>query len=116
MDVEFLVQMLNMEYGWFQPNTRKALRLAASQDYLSSSDVQTLIENFDNLMYLEKVLRRWSYEGESVLPDTDAPLLRVAIRCGFNNIEAFLNAVRKWRTDIREVYTRLTAPNCGETV
>ena len=116
MDVEFLAQMLNMEYGWFQPNTRKALRLAASQDYLNGDDAQTLIENFDNLMYLEKVLRRWSYEGESVLPDTDAPLLRVAIRCGFNNIEAFLNAVRKWRTDIREVYSRLTGSDTGERI
>lgn len=107
MDVEFLVQMLNMEFGWFQPNTRKALRLAASQDLLSEEDSAILIENFDKLMTLEKVLRRWSYEGESVLPDTDAPLLRVAIRCGFDGIESFMSALSKWRCSIREVYLRL---------
>jgi glutamate-ammonia-ligase adenylyltransferase len=107
MDVEFLAQMLNMEFGWFQPNTRKALRLAASQDLLSEEDSSILIENFDKLMALEKVLRRWSYEGESVLPDTDAPLLRVAIRCGFDGIESFMGALAKWRSAIREVYLRL---------
>ena len=84
-----------------------ALRLAASQDLLSEEDSSILIENFDKLMALEKVLRRWSYEGESVLPDTDAPLLRVAIRCGFDGIESFMGALAKWRSAIREVYLRL---------
>ena len=99
--------MLNMEFGWFQPNTRKALRLAASQDLLTREDAELLIENFDHLMYLEKVLRRWSYEGESTLPDTPAPLLRVAIRCGFKNTDSFLAAVGKWRNCIREVWLRV---------
>lgn len=107
IDVEFLAQMLNMEFGWFQPNTRKALRLAASQDLLTREDAELLIENFDHLMYLEKVLRRWSYEGESTLPDTPAPLLRVAIRCGFKNTDSFLAAVGKWRNCIREVWLRV---------
>lgn len=114
MDVEFLAQMLNMEYGWFQPNTRKALRLAASQDLLSEEDAEILIENFDRLMLLEKVLRRWSYEGESVLPDTPAPLLRVAIRCGFDGIDSFMKALERWRGAIREVCLRVIHQKKGE--
>jgi glutamine synthetase adenylyltransferase len=49
-------------------------------------------------------LRRWSYEGETVLPDDAAAFCRVSVRCGFATQEKFSEALKKWRTEIRQVY------------
>jgi glutamine synthetase adenylyltransferase len=67
---------------------------------------------------VEAILRRWSYAGETVLPDDPAPLHRVAVRCGFKNADEFMRAVGTWRAAIREVYTgvfQLKAPKAGAT-
>jgi hypothetical protein len=49
-------------------------------------------------------LRRWSFEGEVVLPDEPAPFERVSVRCGFATPEMFRTALAGWRQAIREVY------------
>jgi glutamine synthetase adenylyltransferase len=66
-----------------------------------------LIENYRRLRRVEGVLRRWSYEGETVLPDDPAPYYRVSIRCGFPTPDAFRQAMAACRGAIREVYLRV---------
>jgi glutamine synthetase adenylyltransferase len=61
------------------------------------------------LRRVESILRRWSYEGETVLPDDPAPYYRVAVRCGFATSKAFADTLAKWRTAIREVYSKVFA-------
>jgi len=53
---------------------------------------------------MESILRRWSFEGESVLPEDAPAFYRVSVRCGFATPEAFREAVAAWRRAIREVY------------
>jgi glutamine synthetase adenylyltransferase len=67
-------------------------------------DADKLIVNYRNLRRVEGILRRWSYEGETMLPDEPEPYYRVAVRCGFAAPEAFREALAKWRKAIREVY------------
>jgi hypothetical protein len=52
-------------------------------------------------------LRRWSYEGEVLLPDDPAAYYRVAVRCGFATPEDFRKALARWRRTIRKVYEKV---------
>jgi [glutamine synthetase] adenylyltransferase / [glutamine synthetase]-adenylyl-L-tyrosine phosphorylase len=101
MDAEFIAQTLCMENGWQEANTLRALERARSAGALRDAD--KLILNYRHLRRLEGILRRWSYEGETVLPDDPAPYYRVAVRCGFPTPEAFREALAGWRRAIREV-------------
>jgi hypothetical protein len=56
---------------------------------------------------VEGILRRWSFEGETVLPVEDAPFYRVAVRCGFRTPEEFRDALAKCRRAIRAVYNKV---------
>ena len=69
-------------------------------------DAEKLLENYRQLRRVEGILRRWSYEGETVLPDDPAPYYRVSVRCGFSTPEAFRAAMGHWRGAIRQVYGR----------
>jgi glutamate-ammonia-ligase adenylyltransferase len=68
------------------------------------SGLEDLIEGYRKLRRVEGILRRWSYEGETVLPDDPAPYYRVAVRCGFETTKEFRKAVAEWRAQIREGY------------
>jgi glutamine synthetase adenylyltransferase len=57
------------------------------------------------LRRIEGILRRWSYEGEILLPDDEPALCRVAVRCGFAGAGDFMQALEATRTAIRAVYT-----------
>ncbi len=102
MDAEFIAQALCMEHGWQEANTLRALERARKAGVLPGADV--LVENYRRLRRVEGILRRWSYEGESVLPDEPAPYFRVSVRCGFASVEAFREAIAQWRKSVREVY------------
>jgi [glutamine synthetase] adenylyltransferase / [glutamine synthetase]-adenylyl-L-tyrosine phosphorylase len=105
MDAEFIAQALAMEHGWHEPNTLRALERAQEQRLLPDSDV--LISNYRWLRRVEGILRRWSYEGETVLPDDPAPFYRVSVRCGYTTPEEFSVAVARFRRVIREAYNRV---------
>jgi glutamate-ammonia-ligase adenylyltransferase len=109
IDAEFIAQAMCMARGWREPNTLRVLNRAQQERILPDEDARVLIENFGRLQRLEGVLRRWSYVGESVLPDDPAPQYRVAVRCGFVDGPQFLNAVNEWRAAIRIVYNRFFA-------
>ena len=102
MDAEFVAQVLSLEHGWQEPNTLSALKRALPAKVLPRVD--QLIDAYRRLRSVEGILRRWSYEGETVLPDDPAPYYRVSVRCGFATPEDFRKAVAAWRKVIREIY------------
>src|SRR5205807_2216839 len=97
IEAEFIAQTLCLAHGWQEPNTLRALQLARERNALPPADASSLIENYRELLRIECVLRRWSFEGEAVLPDDPAPLYRVAVRCGFADADSFMKAVGKQR-------------------
>jgi glutamate-ammonia-ligase adenylyltransferase len=108
MDAEFIAQTLCLEQGWQEANTLRVLERGRATGVLPEAD--KLIENYRQLRRVEGILRRWSYEGETVLPDDTAPYYRVSIRCGFATPEAFREALADWRRAIREVYLKVFQP------
>jgi glutamate-ammonia-ligase adenylyltransferase len=104
MDAEFIAQALCLEHGWQEANTLRALEQGRATGVLSDAD--SLIENYRRLRRLEGILRRWSYEGETVLPADPAPYYRVSVRCGFRTPEAFRAALASWRHAVRSAYER----------
>jgi glutamine synthetase adenylyltransferase len=58
-------------------------------------------------MQIERILRRWSFEPESVLPVDPAAYYRVAVRCGFKEPAAFDSAVIDCREAIRREYLKI---------
>ena len=107
IDVEFVAQTLCLANGWHEPNTLRALQLARDSMGLAAPDAESLIENYRQLRRIEGILRRWSFAGETVLPDDPAPLYRVAIRCGFSDADGLMRAIGKYRTAIRNVYSKV---------
>jgi [glutamine synthetase] adenylyltransferase / [glutamine synthetase]-adenylyl-L-tyrosine phosphorylase len=107
IDAEFIAQALSLEHGWREPNTLRALLRAGRERVLPENEAKSLIENYRALRRVEAILRRWSYEGETVLPDDPAPFYRVSVRCGFDSPEAFHAALAKWRHNIRAVYNKV---------
>lgn len=104
IDAEFMAQTFCLANGWQEPNTAKALERALSAGLLSGS---ALVESYRCLHRFECILRRWSFEGEILLPDEPAPMRRVAIRCGFADSEAFLKHLNGIRQTIRGVYHKV---------
>ena len=126
MDAEFIAQALCLENGWQEANTLRVLERAREAVGVQSldcipakgtlkrellplkrGDFEKLLENYRHLRRVEGILRRWSYEGETVLPDDPAPYYRVSVRCGFSTPEEFGKALAKWRKAIREVYAKV---------
>jgi [glutamine synthetase] adenylyltransferase / [glutamine synthetase]-adenylyl-L-tyrosine phosphorylase len=108
MDAEFIAQTLCLDNGWQEANTLRALEHGRAGGVLPEAD--KLIENYRQLRRLEGILRRWSYEGETVLPDDPAPYYRVSVRCGFATPVAFREALAGWRRAIREAYLKVFQP------
>lgn len=105
MDAEFIAQALCLEHGWREAHTLRALERGRDSGVLP--DAEKLISNYRQMRRVEGILRRWSYEGETVLPDDPAPYYRVSVRCGFDSPEAFRAALAKWRQAVREVYSEV---------
>ncbi len=70
-----------------------------------------MLDNFRQLHRIECILRRWSFEGEVLLPDDPAPLYRVAVRCGFPDADSFMATVKTLREGIRAAYQKFFAPS-----
>jgi [glutamine synthetase] adenylyltransferase / [glutamine synthetase]-adenylyl-L-tyrosine phosphorylase len=106
MDAEFLAQTFCLEHGWYEPNTLDALERARNTAALPEPDAGKLIDNYRKLRRIEGILRRWSFAGETVLPDDPAPLYRVAVRCGYQDAPEFMEALKHCREQIRTVYAK----------
>ena len=105
IDAEFMAQALCLKHGWQEANTLRALDRGRESGALP--DGEKLIENYRWLRRIEGILRRWSYEGETVLPDDPAPYYRVSVRCGYASPEAFREAMAACRRKIRESYKQM---------
>ncbi len=110
IDVEFLAQAFALEGGWFEPNTLAGLERARASGSLSSEDAEVLVRNFRRLRRMESILRRWSFEGETVFPDEPAALRRVAVRCGYSETAPFLADLAGWRAAIRRIHVAHLPP------
>ena len=104
MDAEFIAQTLCLQNGWHEANTLQALERGRDEGLLP--DAGKLLGAYRHLRRVEGILRRWSYEGEIVLPDDPAPYYRVSVRCGFATPDGFRKELAKWRKAIREVYLK----------
>ncbi|MBN2505359.1 MAG: bifunctional [glutamate--ammonia ligase]-adenylyl-L-tyrosine phosphorylase/[glutamate--ammonia-ligase] adenylyltransferase [Verrucomicrobia bacterium] len=107
MDAEFIAQALCLDHGWQEANTLHALERARDSGVLPRTDADRLIPNYARLRRIEAILRRWSFEGETVLPADPAPYYRVSVRCGCDSADAFRRQVAECRHAIREVYARV---------
>ncbi len=107
MDAEFIAQALCLAHDWHEANTLRALQRARDTQVLAQPQADRLIENYRQLRRIEGILRRWSFEGEVVLPSDPAPYYRVSVRCGFPIPEAFREALAACRRAIREVYGKV---------
>lgn len=104
MDAEFIAQALCLEQGWQEAHTLRALERGQTAQALP--EAEPLIASYRQLRRVESILRRWSYEGETVLPDDPAPYYRVSVRCGFATSAAFREALAQWRAAIRAAYNQ----------
>jgi glutamate-ammonia-ligase adenylyltransferase len=102
VDAEFMAQTFCLENDWPEPNTLKALQRADQAGLLPTGD--EFIKSYRSLRRIECILRRWSFEGETTLPNEDPPLYRVAARCGFKTIEDFMDHVGEIRAVIHRSY------------
>jgi glutamine synthetase adenylyltransferase len=107
--VEFAAQALSLEHGWREANTLAAVERAGRERAIDAETAQVLAENYRRLMQIERILRRWSFQAESVLPDDPAPFYRVAVRCGFGQPEDFAAYVKECRSAIRAAYGKVFA-------
>jgi glutamine synthetase adenylyltransferase len=105
MDAEFVGQTLCLENAWQEANTLRALE--RGRDARVLPEANRLIENYRHLRRVEGILRRWSYEGETVLPDDPEPYYRVSVRCGFATPQEFRASLAHWRNAVRQVYSLL---------
>src|SRR6185437_9180268 len=112
VDAEFIAQALCLEHGWHEANTLRALERGRDAKLLPDAD--KLIAGYRGLRRVEGILRRWSYEGETVLPDEPEPFYRVSIRCGFATPDEFRAALARWRKEIRGVYETFFEVGGGE--
>ena len=104
MDAEFAAQVMCLANGWQLPNTMAALVCARDTKAMDPAVSEPLIENYRLLRRIEAILRRWSFAGETVLPQDEAPFYRVAVRCGFRGAEDFRQALGKYRQAIRTAF------------
>jgi glutamate-ammonia-ligase adenylyltransferase len=104
IDAEFLAQAICLDHGWQEPNTLNALRRARQAGVLADPNGGSLLRNYGQLRRIEGILRRWSFAGETLLPDDEAAFHRVAVRCGFGDADRFRRALRDIREGIRAVY------------
>ena len=115
IDPEFMAQALCLERGWQEASTLRVLERAQAEQALDPAEAVKLLESYRQLRRMEAILRRWSYEGEALLPEDPAPMYRVAVRCGWRNAEEFTRALAGWRRSIREVYAQFFGAESKKT-
>jgi glutamate-ammonia-ligase adenylyltransferase len=106
MDAEFLAQATCLARGWQEANTMKALQRGAEAGAWPAEEAEALLKSYGQLRRIEGILRRWSFEGETLLPDDEPAQHRVAVRCGFAGVSDFMRSLKETRAALRAVYLR----------
>lgn len=102
IDAEFIAQAICLEHGWHEPNTLAVFERAQSEGCFPEDDA--LVVNYLRLRQVEGILRRWSYEGETVLPADEEAFNRVSLRCSYVSSKAFCKALDECRKAIHRAY------------
>ncbi|MBX9579637.1 MAG: bifunctional [glutamate--ammonia ligase]-adenylyl-L-tyrosine phosphorylase/[glutamate--ammonia-ligase] adenylyltransferase [Gemmataceae bacterium] len=113
-DVEFLVQLLQMNYGRghpdiLVPNVWDALEALESAGLLGADDAAALRAGYAFLRQVKARLRVVTDRPLNGLPEAPEELAKLARRLGYADPAAFLAEVRRVTADLRRRYDALTA-------
>jgi len=119
VDVEFAVQLLQLQHGHAVPalrvqGTREALKAIEAEGLLAREDVEHLRAGYDFLRALESRLRIERDQPVEALPDDDAVLASLARGLGYTGDDAAVATAlrqdhRRHREAIRAVWARVLA-------
>ena len=110
MDAEFMAQTFCLTAGWREPNTLQALRRAVEEGLLPPADGQSSRGTTPGFAAWKASCASGVLSRETELPDEDAPLHRVAVRCGFDSAAEFMQRLKPIRAAIRAVYQTVFPP------
>lgn len=110
IEAEFIAQIVSLGQGWQEPNTAGALERAGAAGILDATHAAALLGAYRELRRIECILRRWSFQGECVLPRDNAALQRVAVRCGFATADQLLASTDAARRTVRDTWNAFTRP------
>ena len=83
---------------------------AAEAGTWPAEEAGALLRSYGELRRIEGILRRWSFEGETLLPDDEPAQNRVAVRCGFARAVDFMQSLKETRATLRVFYLRHFRP------
>jgi glutamate-ammonia-ligase adenylyltransferase len=109
IDAEFIAQAFCLERGWQEANTLRALERIREEGALPRPEAARLLDSYRNLRRVESILRRWSFEGEAVLPFDPAPYY-ASVSVRLSKPEAFREAVAAYRRDLRRSIRKCSRP------
>jgi len=109
VDVEFLVQLLQLQHGHAHPQLQTAHTLAAlnrltALGLIDEEQTATLRRDYIFLRRIELTLRRMENTSVSRLPFAAGEQAQLAKRLGFGSVDEFLEAYRNALQRIRKVY------------
>jgi glutamate-ammonia-ligase adenylyltransferase len=117
-DVEFLVQMLQLEHGRERPplrtpNTWQALAALREAGLLDEQEHQVISEGYDFLLRVTGRLRIVHNRTLDAVPESAGDVEKLARRLGFDTAERFLAQLEEQRGRLREQYRRLVERQRG---
>ena len=109
VDIEFLAQMACLAHGPFDrgdppTNTRQTLRFLKNRKLLPADDVERLMVHYEFLRRLERILRRDTNRGVSLLSEHPREQDQLAFWLGLGDREEFFATLAKVRAEVREIY------------
>ncbi len=120
-EIEFFTQTQQLIAGGRQPELRTlqtlvTLERLAQQGWIDDKTVEDLTCSYRFLRMVEHRLQMIADEQTHTLPKGDKELARVSCFCGFENVEAFSDALIKHFTQVQGYYDDLFSrlPDAGE--
>jgi glutamate-ammonia-ligase adenylyltransferase len=118
VDVEFAVQLLQLEYGRDRPalrtpNTWEALEALRAEDILEEQHYRILRSGYDFILRAVSRLRIVQNRSVDELPDDRAEVARLARRLGFDSPDRFQAELEQHTTQVREVFLGLVTRHRG---
>jgi glutamate-ammonia-ligase adenylyltransferase len=110
-DIEFIVQLLQLQHGWRDPylripQTLGALRRLRQEEIVAARDAELLGSAYVFLRTIEHRLQMMHSLQIHSLPRGEGELQKLAIRMGFEGREAFLEAYERHTRATREIFER----------
>src|ERR1700719_3386480 len=103
---EFLVHALQMKAEIWNPNWNDALDQLRERGVLPAAQVADAKRCYEFLRRCESALRRWENQTVSTLPSDAGEQRKVAVRLGYEGLDAFRRAYVDARETIHRLYDR----------